>query len=380
MRYSVAEPLLGDRELAYVTDALQAGEVSSIGSYVRRFEEAYAVHCGVRHALATSNGTTALHLALMASGVGPGDEVIVPSFTFFATASAVTRLGARLVFVDIEPASYNLDAAQVAAAITAKTRAIIPVHLFGQCAAMDALCELAKSNAIAVVEDAAQAIGARYLGRPAGSWGDVGCFSFYPTKNLGGCGDGGMLTTSKSELAERLRLLAAHGMSPRYCHQVVGINSRLDSIQAAALAVKFSGLEQRTSQRRANASRYQQLFVETGLDQVLGLPQEQEGCHHVWNQYTVRVPDENRDVLRAALASGDIGTEVYYPIPLHLQECFEFVGCREGSLPETERAAKEVLSLPVFPGLTGEEQQAVVGRIADFFVAAQAESIRSSAA
>jgi dTDP-4-amino-4,6-dideoxygalactose transaminase len=303
---------------------------------------------------------------MMALDLGPDDEVIVPSFTFFATASAVWRLGAHVVFVDIDPVTYNLDPQRVKEAITPATKAIIPVHLFGQCADMDALLEIAAEHDIKVVEDAAQAIGAEYRGRPAGSMGDAGCFSFYPTKNLGGFGDGGMLTTNDELLSHKLRLLAGHGMQPRYYHSVVGINSRLDTIQAAVLNIKLAQLGHWTAKRQENAARYDQLFAEHGLGKHLTLPQSPPHQYHVWNQYTIRVPGGQRDELRNHLTHANCGSEIYYPVPLHLQECFQPLGYERGSLPETEKAAEEVMSLPIFPELTAEEQQLVVERISDF--------------
>ena len=303
----------------------------------------------------------------MALDIGAGDEVIVPSFTLFATASAVRRVGAQIVFVDIDPQTFNIDPQRVAAAITPRPKAVVPVHLFGQCAQLESLCEICTEHGIHVIEDAAQAVGAKYRGRAAGSWGATGCYSFYPTKNLGGCGDGGMITTRDDQLAERLRLLSAHGMNPRYVHRVVGINSRLDTIQAAALTVKLRYLAGWTAQRRANAQRYQQLFSEAKLESTVQLPHSDPECEHVWNQYTIRILDGGRDQLRGHLAEQGVGTEVYYPHSLHLQECFRSCGSGPGSLPASEQAAREVLSLPIFPGLRLAEQRAVVGRIAEFY-------------
>ena len=297
------------------------------GPDVSQLENSIAARCGTRHAVACASGSDALLLALMALDVGPGDEVIVPSFTFFATASAAWRLGASIVFVDIEPHSFNMDPQRFAAAITSRTKAVIPVHLFGQCAAMDRICRIARQHGLSVIEDAAQSIGAAYRGHPAGKWGHVTCLSFYPTKNLGGCGDGGMLATDDSELEQKLRLYAAHGMHPRYYHRVVGINSRLDSLQAAALNVKMARLDQWTAERQTNAARYGLLFRQAGLDRQIVLPQTIPGCHHVWNQYTVRILQGRRDALRDHLTKNGIGTEIYYPLPLHRQECFASVGC-----------------------------------------------------
>lgn len=339
------------------------------GPEVERLEKAVAAACGTRHAVACASGSDALLLSLMALDIGPGDEVILPSFTFFATAGAVWRVGARPVFVDIDPRTFNLQPDLVEQAITAETRAVIPVHLFGQCATMDVITEIAANRAVVVVEDAAQAIGASYLGLSAGAWGLAGCFSYYPTKNLGGFGDGGMLTVNDDEFADKLRRLACHGMRPRYYHAHVGINSRLDTIQAAVLEVKLRHLSSWTERRRANAARYGQLFREVGLADWLGLPGEAPHCRHVWNQYTIRVPGGRRDRLRSWLSDCGVGTEIYYPMPLHLQECFRSLGYAPGSLPETERAALEVLSLPIYPELTREEQEYVVEQIAAFHLA-----------
>lgn len=329
-------------------------------------EEAVAELCGAAHGVGCASGSDALLLALMALGIGPGDEVIVPSFTFFATASCVWRLGANPVFADIDPATFNLDPHHVASRITPRTKAIIPVHLFGQAADLHALCELAHEHGLYVIEDAAQAIGATHRERPVGSWGDVSCFSFYPTKNLGGYGDGGMLTTNDQALADRLRLHASHGMKPRYYHSVVGINSRLDTIQAAILKVKLGALADSTRQRQENAARYQELLAPCEAQGWLSLPACGAGNGHVWNQFTVRVHHGQRDALRGYLSDHKIGSEIYYPVPLHRQQCFRELGYVPGTLPETERAAAEVLSLPIFPELTLEEQLTVVGRIQQF--------------
>ena len=336
------------------------------GPDVRELEASMANICEAAHGVSCASGSDALLLALMALDIGPGDEVIVPSFTFFATASAVWRLGAKIVFVDIDPATYNLDPLLVEKTITPNTKAIIPVHLFGQCAQMDAIMDIAKKHGLHVVEDAAQSVGAKYQDVPAGSLGDVACFSFYPTKNLGGFGDGGMLTTNNDELAERLRLLAGHGMKPRYYHSVVGINSRLDSLQAAVLNVKFREIPRMSASRRINADRYHELFQARGLDDLLGLPAKLASAEHVWNQYTIRIPSGQRDALRKHLSEANIGTEIYYPVPLHRQECFASLGYEVGSLPETEKAAEEVLALPIFPELTAAEQEVVVAKIDQF--------------
>ncbi len=330
------------------------------GPEVKDLEQGIAEFTGAKHAIGCASGSDALLLALMALDIGPGDEVIVPSFTFFATASAVWRVGARPIFVDIDPQTFNIDPRAVARAVTDRTKAIIPVHLFGQCADMDSLLAISRHTGAVVIEDAAQAIGAKHAGRGAGSMGTIGCLSFYPTKNLGGFGDGGMLTTNDDQLAERLRLFAAHGMNPRYYHRVVGINSRLDTLQAAVLGVKLKHLAEWTEARRDNAARYTRLFQESGLAARVTLPNEHEQCWHVWNQFTLRIPHGRRDSVRTQLAQRGIGSEIYYPVPLHQQECFEPLGYSEGDLPHTERAAAEVLSLPIFPELTAVEQERVV--------------------
>jgi len=306
-------------------------------------------------------------LALMAINLGPGDEVIVPSYTFFATASAVTRLGATPVFADIDPVSFNIDPADVQRKITSKTKAIIPVHLYGQCAEMDIFMQMAEAADLVVIEDAAQAIGAEFDGRRAGSIGHMGCFSFYPTKNLGGAGDAGMVTANDDGLAKKLQLLRVHGMEPRYCHGLIGVNSRMDTFQAAVLNVKLPHLDRWTAMRTENAERYTAMFTELGLEQSLGLPQALPHRRHVWNQYIVRVPDGRRDDLRAFMAEAKIGAEIYYPMGLHEQECFAYLGYSRGDLPETDRATAEVLALPIFPELTADEQAAVVTRIGQFF-------------
>jgi dTDP-4-amino-4,6-dideoxygalactose transaminase len=357
---------LREEILAAVTRVCDSGQYV-LGPDVQQLEQSVAQYCGVEHAVACASGSDALLLALMALNVGRGDQVIVPSFTFFATASAAWRLGATPVFVDIDPATFNLAPAAVEAAITPATKAIVPVHLFGQCAEMAPILETARWHGIGIVEDAAQAIGAHYRGQVAGSIGDIGCLSFYPTKNLGGFGDGGMMTTASAEIASRLTLLRGHGMRPRYFHREIGINSRLDSIQAAILQAKLPHLERYTEMRRQNARRYGEMFAAAGLGGVLTTPSESPERRHVWNQYTVRIPEGARDRLREHLTKAGVGTEIYYPLPLHLQECFRGLGYREGSLPETERAAAEVLSLPIFPELTEQEQEMVVGSIARFY-------------
>lgn len=337
------------------------------GPACEEFEAALAEYCGTRYAVGCASGSDALLLALLALGVGAGDEVLLPSFTFFATAGAVWRVGAVPVFVDIDPATFNLDPDDASRKITPATKAIIPVHLFGQCADMAPILLLGERHGLAVVEDAAQAIGATYEGRRAGSLGDLGCFSFYPTKNLGGFGDGGMITTDDAELNQRLRVLRDHGQQPRYYHAAVGINSRLDTLQAAVLNVKLGRLEHWAAARRHNAQRYATLCEDAGLSGRVVLPAVARHCESVWNQYTVRVAADRRDALRDFLNSQGIGSAIYYPVPLHLQPCFASLGFGPGSLPETERACQEVLSLPVYAELDAKEQRSVVAAVSDFF-------------
>jgi dTDP-4-amino-4,6-dideoxygalactose transaminase len=357
---------LDEQILAALARVCQSGAFV-LGPDVKELEAGIARYSQAKSAVACASGSDALLLALMALGVGPGDEVILPSFTFFATASAVTRLGGTPRFADIDPATFNIEPASVQRLIGPATKAILPVHLFGQCADMEAIGRIAAATRLPVIEDAAQAIGAEFDGRRAGSMGQIGCLSFYPTKNLGGAGDGGMLLTSREDLVDRLRLLRTHGMHPRYYHKVVGINSRLDSFQAAILNVKLPHLDRWTAQRAGNAECYAELFAAAGLDRVLVLPRCAPRRRHVWNQYVIRVPDGKRDALQRFLAEAKIGTEIYYPRGLHAQECFGHLGCRDEDLPETARAAREVLALPIFPGLTDQEQRRVVDRIRAFF-------------
>jgi dTDP-4-amino-4,6-dideoxygalactose transaminase len=352
--------------LAAVTSVSQSGQYI-MGPECQKLEQRLAEFCRAPHALGCASGSDALLLALMALDIGPGDEVILPSYTFFATASCVSRLGAKPVFVDIDPESFNLDPRAIEPAITSNTKAIIPVHLYGQCADMQLIANIARPRSLPVIEDACQAIGAELYGRRAGELGDMACFSFYPTKNLGCFGDGGLITTIDDKLADRLKLLRAHGMQPRYYHQVIGINSRLDSIQAAVLNVKLGYLDAWTMARAERAHQYVELCQDVGLHRILSLPIVQPGRRHVWNQYVIRVPDGRRDELRAYLAERKIGTEIYYPVPLHRQQCYADLGYAEGSLPETERAARETLALPIFPELTMAEQQRVVDELAGFF-------------
>jgi dTDP-4-amino-4,6-dideoxygalactose transaminase len=353
-----------------------------LGPECERLEAELANLCGVKHGVACASGSDALLLALMALDIQPGDEVIVPSFTFFATASAVSRLGAVSVFVDIDPVTFNLDPLRISAAVTARTRAIIPVHLYGQSADMASINRIARQHSLAVIEDAAQAIGAQWAGGPVCSWGTIGCLSFYPTKNLGAWGDAGLMLTSDDQLAERLRLLRVHGMKPRYIHREIGINSRLDGLQAAVLNVKLSQLAGWTEARRANAARYTRMFNAVHMRDHITIPVAAAETHHVWNQFTIRVQHGLRDALRQYLRAQGVGSEVYYPIPLHRQSCYQQLGYAEGSLPQTEQAAREVLSLPIFPQLTEEELETVVHHTVRFFEsdACRLHDYRSAAA
>jgi dTDP-4-amino-4,6-dideoxygalactose transaminase len=371
------EPLR-EQILAAVAKVCDSGRYI-LGPESEELERLVANYTGARHAIACASGSDALLLALMAVNVGPGDEVICPSYTFFATASAVSRLGAEPVFIDIEASTYNLDPRKLESLISPKTKAIIPVHLFGQCAPMDEIGRVAAKHGVPIIEDACQAIGAAYAGRSAGTLGDIGCFSFYPTKNLGGMGDGGLLTTDRDDLAAKLRLLRVHGMEPRYYHQIIGINSRLDTVQAAVLCIKLPHLNDWARQRQTNAQRYHELFAELRLDQTIGLPSTARAAKHVWNQYVIRVPDGLRDSLRKHLTAEKIGTEIYYPVPLHEQKCFASLGYQLGSLPETELAARETLALPIFPELTADEQKRVVGAIAKFFSTVKTTAATNSA-
>ncbi len=352
-----------ENEVRQALERVFATQQFILGPEVAAFEREIAAFLQVDFAVGVSSGTDALLAALMALGVGPGDEVITTPFTFFATAGTVARLGAKPVFVDISPVDFNLDATQLPKAITPRTKAIVPVHLYGQAADMDAIREAAAG--IPVVEDCAQAIGTTYKGRPVGGLGTVGCFSFFPTKNLGAFGDGGLVTTNDPKLAELLVDLRVHGMRPRYVHHTVGGNFRLDAIQAAVLRAKLPHLARWNQARRENAQRYLKLFTDAGLTEIVKLPEELPDRGHTYHQYVVRVPQ--RDELRAFLADRGVGTEVYYPIPLHRQKCFANLGYGQGAFPEAEKAAAEVLALPIFPELTGQEQERVVATMAEFF-------------
>lgn len=352
-------------EIDAAVRAVFARQQFILGDEVAEFECDVAEYCDARDAIGCASGTDALMLALMALDIGPGDEVITSPFTFFATASAIHRVGARPVFVDIDPVSFNINTQLIEAAITDRTRAIVPVHLFGQCAEMEGIVRLASRFGLAVVEDACQAIGAEYRGRRAGVLGTAGCFSFFPTKNLGGAGDGGLITTDEPDLSQRLRRLRVHGDLGGYRHQEVGLNSRLDALQAAVLRVKLRHLERWTLARQRNAQQYGALFAHYGLLEQIQLPTVLPDCRHVFNQYTVRVAAGRRDALAETLRERKIGCGIYYPQPLHLQECFRTLGYARGDFPAAEAAAGEVLSLPVYPELRAEQQETVVRQMAD---------------
>ncbi len=337
-----------------------------MGPEVRQLEAEIAAFIGSRFALGCASGSDALLLALMALGVDSGDEVITPPFTFVATAGSISRLKARPVFVDIDRETYNLDPALLEAAITSRTKAIMPVHLFGLAAEMKKINEIAQAHRLPVIEDAAQAIGARYHDKYAGNLGACACFSFFPSKNLGGAGDGGMITTNDPELADRISVLRDHGSRKKYQYDLLGMNSRLDSLQAAILLVKFKHLEAMAQARRRNADRYCQLFRQAGLEKLIALPVQPEGLHHVYNQFVIRTPQ--RDHLREHLRDRGIPTEIYYPSPLHLQPAFAGLGYGPGAFPESEEASRHVLAVPVFPQMTEEQQKIVVNGTAEFFV------------
>lgn len=351
-------------EVRAAVERVFAEQTFILGDEVAEFECDLAEFCDARNAIGCGSGTDALILSLMALGIGPGDEVITSPFTFFATAGAISRVGATPVFADIDPVSFNLDASQVELAITKRTRAIMPVHLFGQCADMESLWRLAVRSGLAVIEDACQAIGGDYRGRRAGVLGTLGCFSFFPTKNLGGAGDGGMITTDDPELSARLRRLRFHGDRGGYMHSEVGLNSRLDALQAAVLRVKLTHLEEWTIARQHNATRYNELFQNYELLEAVESPAVLPDRRHVFNQYCLRVKDGQRDHVLRFLRDRKIGCAVYYPLPLHLQECFQHLGYQPGDFPHAEAAANEALALPIFPGLRREQQETVVRGIA----------------
>jgi dTDP-4-amino-4,6-dideoxygalactose transaminase len=344
---------------------LASGQVI-LGPEVAALEGEVARYCGAAYGVGCASGTDALLLALQALGVGPGDEVILPTFTFFASVGAVCRTGARPVLVDIDPVTCNLDPLQVENKITERTRAIMPVHLYGQCAEMEPLWHLAERHGLPLIEDAAQAIGAEYQGKRTGTLGAVACFSFYPTKNLGCYGDGGMVVTNDPDWAAHMARLRVHGMEPKYHHKELGWNARLDALHAAVLRVKLPHLDRWTEARQAAARVYDALLDEHHLGQFLERPTVRPQRRHVFNQYVVRVGHGQRDALVKHLQADRIGCEIYYPIPLHRQECLSYLGHREGDFPASEEASRCVLALPMFPEITQEQQRRVIGSCANF--------------
>lgn len=365
------EPL--QREIMVVLEQIFKSQAFILGPEVGRLEERIAAYCQSQYGVGVTSGTDALLIALMALGIGPGDEVITTPYSFFATAGVVVRLGAKPVFVDIDPVTYNIDPAKISEVVTSKTKAIIPVHLYGQCADMGLIMEVARQHKLSVIEDAAQAIGSEYRdGRRACSMGTIGCLSFFPSKNLGCLGDGGMAVTSDPELAERMRILRVHGSKPKYYHKLIGGNFRLDTIQAAVLNIKLNYLDKWTGKRQQNAIRYGELFKRSGLlDRAsvrLPAPVYRESGarhYHIYNQFVLRVG--RRDALVAFLKEKEIGAEIYYPVPFHLQECFEYLGYKEGDFPESELAAKETIALPIYPELTVQQQAEVVEAVTAFY-------------
>ncbi len=353
----IARPLIGEEEKAAVLAVLESGQLAQ-GKVVAEFEEAFAAYCGVRHAIATSNGTTALHVALLAHGIGPGDEVITSPFTFIASANSILYVGARPVFVDIDPVSFNINPDLIESAITPRTRAIMPVHLFGNPAHMAHICQIADRYGLIVIEDAAQAHGAEEGGRRAGSFG-TGCFSFYPTKNIT-TGEGGMITTNDDRVAERARLIRSHGMRRRYYHEMLGYNFRMTDIHAAIGLAQLPKLEDFNRRRIANAAYLSERLPAHRVQ----VPTVRPGTRHVFHQYTVRVlAPLDRDELRDRLASAGVGSEVYYPVPVHKQQVYAELGYGDQSFPQAERAAREVLSLPVHPALTQDELDAIASAV-----------------
>ena len=355
-------PLI-DRLTEKAAEVIRSGHYI-LGPEVAAFEREVADYIGADHAVGVSSGTDALMVALMVLGIGRGDEVITTPFTFFATAGCIARVGATPVFVDIRPDTFNIDVEQVGAAVTQRTRAILPVHLFGQACDMAALSGVATKHGLPIIEDAAQAIGTKSPAGPVGSLGAFGCFSFFPSKNLGGFGDGGLVTTQDSVLADKARVMRAHGSNPKYYHSVIGGNFRIDALQAALLRVKLPELEEWTSRRRENAARYDAAFSASGLDESLLRPPPRRFEGHIYNQYVLRT--SRRDELQAHLQAEKIATAIYYPVPLHRQECFAHLGYGEGSLPVSEQASREVLALPIFAGLGRARQKRVIDAVIGF--------------
>lgn len=369
-------------EVMPLIDQVCSSQMFILGEHVRLLEQEIARYCNAAHGIGVSSGTDALLVALMALEIGPGDEVITSPYTFFATAGTIARVGARPVFCDIDPRTFNLSVPKVGEFLErecqrrdgsllnkrtgGRIRALMPVHLYGQSVDMQPLMQLASAYSLKVIEDAAQAIGTEYLnGARIGSIGDIGCFSFFPSKNLGAFGDGGLCTANDPELAERLEVLRVHGGKPKYYHAFIGGNFRLDELQAAVLRVKLKHLDAWTSARQANAAYYDSEFAQAQLEGRVRMPYAVPGCRHIYNQYVVRA--SNRDALKSHLALRGIGTEIYYPVPLHQQKCFEYLGYHSGDFPESEKAAAESLALPVYPELAPAQLAHVVASIAEFY-------------
>ena len=332
-----------------------------LGPKVEKFEKEVAEYCGTKYAVGVSSGSDALLIALMVEGVGAGDEVITSPFTFFATAGAIARVGATPVFVDIEPDTFNISPAAIEAKITEKTKAIIPVHLYGQCADMDQIIALAEKNNLLVIEDGAQAIGSEYKGKKAGSMGDYGCFSFFPSKNLGGFGDGGAVTTNDIEKYELLKIFRNHGSNPKYYHKYIGGNFRLDALQAGILSIKLKSLDSWSASRAANAEDYRELFAASSISDKITLPVKATySTKHIYNQFCVLIADGKRDGLKQALLDAGVGVDVYYPVPLHLQECFENLNYKSGDFPVSESSCVKIIAIPIYPETTHEQRKYIV--------------------
>ncbi len=359
-------------DVLQVTGQIYESQYFILGPHVQALEEQIALYCQTAHAVGVSSGSDALLLSLMASDIKPGDRVITTTYSFFATAGCIARLGAIPVFVDIKSDSFNIDAGHMSSVMENMTRderttvkAVIPVHLYGQCAEMDPILEVAAEHGLTVIEDAAQAIGSEYRGHRAGSMGRCGCFSFFPSKNLGAFGDGGMITTNSDEFYEKLKILRNHGSHPKYYHKLVGGNFRLDALQAAIVSIKLKYLDTWTEGRQENAAFYGRLFSQEGLTDLIRLPLEIQN-RHIYNQFVIMLPGK-RDALRGFLSKAGIGTEVYYPVPMHLQECFAFLNGKEGDFPVAEKAASDCLALPIYPELTEAQLSYVVDKIKDFY-------------
>ena len=359
-------------EILKVTEEVYESQYFILGPKVEKLEKEIARYCSSKHAIGVSSGTDALLISLIAAGIGNEDLVITTPYTFFATAGSIARAGALPVFVDIDPDTYNISAGDIQDTVNTMTdgrrsrlKAIMPVQLYGQCADMGPVLKIAEKHDLVVIEDAAQAIGAEYKGKRAGSMGDLGCFSFFPSKNLGAFGDGGIVTTNSDELYERLKILRVHGSYPKYYHKIIGGNFRLDALQAAIVSVKLKYLDGWTVARRENANRYRELFASAGLDNIK-LPVENQG-RHIYNQFVISLP-EKRDDLRMFLKKAEIGTEVYYPVPMHLQDCFSYLNYQKGDFPISENAALHTLALPVYPEITEEQQAYVVEKIKEFYL------------